>query len=178
MTTRTPNGFLAVGGADEIARFDAFVVRGPVATDCWIWTGAIADDGYGRFWIQRDGRQRVVRPNRYALARWIGPVPADRVAMHGVCDNPICVRVEPGSPQRSHVMLGTQSANLASMGAKGRSGGAQRAWMRNGLDREQRAARSYALREAVRNGWDDAAVLAVLSNSGSPGLFRLDTLSP
>jgi hypothetical protein len=34
--------------ASEAERFWAKVVRGPGERDCWIWTGAIADDGYGR----------------------------------------------------------------------------------------------------------------------------------
>ena len=46
--------------------------EGPRETDCWLWAGggtaAIADDGYGRFWVARDGRQRVLRPHRVAWA--------------------------------------------------------------------------------------------------------------
>ncbi|WP_420367101.1 hypothetical protein [Curtobacterium sp. L1-20] len=30
-------------------RFWSHVVKGPAPADCWIWTGAIGDDGYGRF---------------------------------------------------------------------------------------------------------------------------------
>lgn len=52
---------------DVATRFWSHVVRGPKADDCWLWTGAIADDGYGRFWLTDDGRQRVVRPHRLAL---------------------------------------------------------------------------------------------------------------
>lgn len=32
-------------------RFWKHVVKGPAVTDCWIWTGAGGDDGYGRFWV-------------------------------------------------------------------------------------------------------------------------------
>jgi hypothetical protein len=34
--------------ADELARFESNVVRGPGADDCAIWVGAIGADGYGR----------------------------------------------------------------------------------------------------------------------------------
>ena len=33
--------------AEELARFEALVVRGPGADDCAIWKGAIGGDGYG-----------------------------------------------------------------------------------------------------------------------------------
>jgi len=55
--------------ADEIDRFWSRVVKGPRAADCWIWTGAIADDGYGRLWVQSRLHQvqpRVLRPHRVA----------------------------------------------------------------------------------------------------------------
>lgn len=32
----------------EVARFFSRVVAGPGRQDCWLWTGAIGDDGYGR----------------------------------------------------------------------------------------------------------------------------------
>ncbi len=58
--------------ADEVDRFWSRVVKGPRETDCWLWAGggtaAIGDDGYGRFWVSREGRQRVLRPHRVAWA--------------------------------------------------------------------------------------------------------------
>jgi hypothetical protein len=110
------------GDADELARFESYIVRGPGAEDCDIWTGALSDDGYGRFWIQRGGRQRVVRPHRYALAAYVAPVPGGLVAMHR-CDTPICVRVLERGGKPAHVMLGTQRVNMSTMGTKGRGGG-------------------------------------------------------
>jgi hypothetical protein len=35
--------------AAEVERFTRFVLRGRGPRDCWLWTGAIADDGNGRF---------------------------------------------------------------------------------------------------------------------------------
>ncbi len=108
--------------AAEITRFDKFVVRGPGAGACWIWCGALADDGYGRFWLNRNGVHRVVRPNRYALALAQHLTLGDGdVAMHDVCDLPLCVRAEAIG---GHIVLGTQSDNLTRMGRTGRGGDA------------------------------------------------------
>ena len=123
------------------------------------------------FWISRNGKQRVVRPHRYALAIELGrPLLEDEVALHEVCDNPICVRASAASG-RPHVVLGTQAQNLAGMGAKGRGGGRGQTWRWYGPDRAARAARSRALREAVRHGWDDEKVQAALLHSDVPTLF-------
>jgi hypothetical protein len=79
-----------VRDAKELARFDAQVVRGPEVDDCWIFTGPIGGDGYGRFWIRRGvGARVMLRANRYALAASLeGELlqPWER-ALHG-CDKP------------------------------------------------------------------------------------------
>jgi len=140
----------------EIARFTTFVLRGPGEHDCWLWRGCVADDGAGRFWLNRNGVHRVVRPHRYALALAPHLTLGDGdVAMHDVCDLPLCVRAEATG---GHIVVGTQSDNLTRMGHTGRGGGRghPRRWY--GPDRAARAARSRALRDAVRNGWDDVAV--------------------
>lgn len=169
----------------EIARFVAKVVRGPGPDDCWIWTGAIGDDGYGRFAIRRDSagkfptdrtdpddiREAMVRPPRYAVALYVGVVPAGLYALHDRCDNPICVRALDVGGHRPHVVLGTQQQNLSTMGARGRSYGGRPVWQHDGLSRTQRVARSRALRDAVRHGWDADAVRRALLVGGQPGLF-------
>ncbi|MFC9836491.1 hypothetical protein ACFVKB_22130 [Rhodococcus sp. NPDC127530] len=163
---------LPEAGSAERLRFEKFIVRGPRPTDCWIFAGAIADDGYGRFWVSRNGRQKVVRPHRYALAIELGrPLTDDEVALHEVCDNPICVRASSEALGRPHVVLGTQAQNLAGMGAKGRGGGRGQTWHWYGPDRAARAARSRTLREAVRGGWDDEAVQAAFLHTDTPTLF-------
>ncbi|MBC7299898.1 MAG: hypothetical protein H5T78_02970 [Nocardia sp.] len=169
---------LVVANAGEAARFEAKIVRGPRRADCWVWIGAIGDDGYGRFSIQRDGREHVVRPSRYAIAYFTGePVPPGLIAMHDRCDNPICVRAGVVDDVAPHVVLGTQSENLASMGDKGRGGGGRRPrWHHDGLSRAERVARSKALRAAVRDGWDEAKVFAALAIGAQPGLFGPELL--
>jgi hypothetical protein len=137
------------------------VVKGPATADCWLWVGAIADDGYGRFWISRDGHGRAVRPHRYALALALdGPLEDDVVAEHAVCDNPICVRVD--GTRHDHVLASTQLDNLRRMGARGRGGGSWWRWRWQGTDRASIAARSRALRAAVIDGWDPDRIRAAL----------------
>lgn len=74
---------------------------------CWIWTGAVGDDGYGRITWTRAGRTRTCSTHRFSLHLAHGPVlPVGLVAAHG-CDHPLCVRVGV-----DHVHLSTQTANL------------------------------------------------------------------
>jgi len=59
----------------EQERFWGYVLKGPAPDDCWLWTGAIADDGYGRFWTAgADGGQKIFRPQRYAYTALTGRV--------------------------------------------------------------------------------------------------------
>lgn len=83
----------------DAQRFAAKVLRGPGERDCWIWVGAIGDDGYGRFWTRReDGSQQVVRAHRFALAQLMdNPALLEDAEVCHACDNPLCVRAEAGS---------------------------------------------------------------------------------
>lgn len=149
--------------AAEIERFYRKVVRGP-GEHCWIWIGAIGDDGYGTFSITRDGVERTVRAHRYAAAYQLGiPIPYGAVAEHVVCDNPICVKAD-RDPHVGHVWPSTQADNLRRMARRGRGGGRPPWWVRrwSGLARHERAERSRALAAAVRCGWDEAHVRRVL----------------
>jgi len=154
--------------AKEVARFLRRIVQrpdidpaDPAAMTCAIWTGAIADDGYGRFSITRGGREYTVKPHRYAVALALGvPIAARQVIEHVVCDNPVCVHAH-RDPLVGHIWPSTQSDNLRRMQAKGRG---HRWWLRrwSGLARAERTERSRQLAAAVRGGWDDNAVRAVL----------------
>lgn len=144
--------------AAEIARFKSHVVCGPAASDCDIWTGAIGADGYGRFYLTRDGVGLCVRPHRYALAMACGAVAAGVLGLHE-CDNPVCVKVA-ADGEIEHVVAGSQGDNMERMSKMRRGGG--RYLVRRGDSRNARRARSVALREAVQHGWDAAAVEAAL----------------
>ncbi len=158
--------------AAEIARFEAKIVEGP-GEYCTLWRGAIGDDGYGRFSITREGRERTVKPHRYAVAYKLGvPIEFGEVVEHIVCDNPICCRAHP-DPRVGHIWPSTQADNLRRMASRGRGGG-RRWWVRrwSGLSRAERAERSRALAAAVRDGWDEGRVRAVLM-SIHPGQMPL-----
>lgn len=158
--------------AAEIARFEAAVVRGPAAEDCWLFTSAIGGDGYGRLWIRRDGRRIMLRSNRYALAaaRRGDPLEPWERSLHG-CNVPLCVRVSaPGDVgRRRHVFAGSQRDNMEQMGRSGRGGG-RLAIRRGDAGVKARRERSIALRDAVRNGWDAQAVADALT-VGHPTLW-------
>ena len=143
----------------EIARFHSHVVCGPTPADCDIWTGAIGADGYGRFYLTRDGVGMCVRPHRYALAIESGVVAAGVLGLHE-CDNPVCVKIAADEATQLHVVSGSQGDNMERMSRMRRGGGryAVRRFDSRGVRRE----RSVALREAVRHGWDAAAVEAAL----------------
>ena len=92
----------------EIARFWEKVIKGPGPSACWLWVGAIGDDGYGRFWTQTtDGGQRMLRAHR-AAAEIIYGVKAitDQLVTH-LCDNPLCVRAE--NSREGHLFIGTHA---------------------------------------------------------------------
>lgn len=83
---------------------------GTVATgDCWVWTRATTDFGYGK--IGDGPRWRGTHVVSWELAN--GPVPQGLCVLHR-CDNPPCVRPE-------HLFLGTVDDNNQDMIRKGRA---------------------------------------------------------
>ncbi len=117
----------------------------------------------------------MVRTSRYAAAVALqGKVLAAGDLVLHMCDLPLCVRsVTPAhldSGVRPHIVLGTQSENMRRMASMGRGGG-RRAIVTRGAGTAARLARSRALRDAVRDGWDDDAVRAALL--GQPDQYRL-----
>lgn len=60
-------------------------------TGCWLWTGALANDGYGRFAIRlENGKQWTVMAHRMSYMIHKGEIPEGAVIMHH-CDTPSCV---------------------------------------------------------------------------------------
>lgn len=80
--------------------------RGP--DDCWVWTGATSNRGYGSV----GGDQgKTVGSHRVAWELTNGPT--DLYVLHR-CDNPPCCNP-------AHLFLGTHADNMADMSAKGRT---------------------------------------------------------
>lgn len=149
-------------------RFWSKVLKGPGPGDCWLWTGAVADDGYGRFFLRQDGRDTSVRPHRYAFELATGSPLAEGDVLRHICNIPICVRPDP-----EHLISGTQRENMLDRAWDGRhANGAS--WQWRGTGRAAFAARSHALRDAAReHGWDLSILGPIMAgvDSEAPTLF-------
>lgn len=160
----------------EQDRFWSHVVQGPAEQSCWLWTGAIGDDGYGRFWISDQhapNGQRAVRPHRWALAHALGGWESidGLQARHWFCDVPLCVRATADAD--THIIPGTHAQNMADRAARGRNPPASVARWRF-LSRAERAAQSRALRDAIRDrGWEPSIIRDLLLgiDPDAPTLF-------
>lgn len=87
-------------------RFNRFVLR---SDSCWLWTGVLIHNGYGRVTIA----QKKCLAHRVAWELEHGqPVPNGKFVLHR-CDVRNCVRP-------SHLFLGTGQDNMDDMRAKGR----------------------------------------------------------
>lgn len=158
----------------DAERFWRHVVTGPAADDCWIWIGAVGDDGYGRFWTAGDGtKQRVMRPQRFLYRALTGvDLPPDTMLLHR-CDVPLCVHVELDS-DTSHLRVGGAPENQRDTARAGRQRNRFTAERFASLPRAERVARSRQLRDVVRaHGWDADLIARAMSGAGPdhPVLF-------
>ena len=78
-------------------------------TDCWEWTAATNNIGYGMFRFD-NYKMRTAHRVSYELHK--GPIPQGKVVCH-TCDNPKCVNPD-------HLWVGTLKDNAQDMVNKGR----------------------------------------------------------
>lgn len=87
-------------GGKELIYYSNFWSRYLVNdNECWIWTGPIGDDGYGKVKIA----QKTLRSHRVSYALINGDFDQSLMVCHR-CDVPLCINPE-------HLFLGTNSDN-------------------------------------------------------------------
>lgn len=105
-------------GLPAFDRFMAKVdVRGP--DECWPWTGARDDQGYGLFKVAR----RMHQAPRWLLARTLGRELAEDEVTRHTCDNPPCCNGR-------HLLAGTPRDNSQDAQDRGRLTRGDRHWTR------------------------------------------------
>lgn len=85
---------------------------------CWLWTGAVDKDGYGRILRGPHRARRVYLAHRIAFEQVHGPIPAGKHVLH-CCDTPRCVNP-------SHLFLGSHAANMRDRNEKRRQARGER----------------------------------------------------
>lgn len=132
-------------------RFFSHVVKGPLPHHCWLWCGAVGDDGYGRFWVKdpATGKGRVFRAHRFAMQLVMSrELEAPEYVLHR-CDNPLCVKAT--ADDSTHLRLGNHSVNMVERSERGRSNFQA---LRTGSKKE-RAEAARSLRDATLTGGYD-----------------------
>lgn len=121
---------------------------------CWLWTGCIMKNGYGRFGV-RTGDVR--QAHRYALEIFGQPPKADQVVLH-LCNVKSCVNP-------SHLRAGTQKQNIQQAAKDGLCGKGRR---RRGSESPAAALTSAEadwLRFAHARGWRRSELATLLKVS-------------
>ena len=108
--------------------------RKDAITGCWMWTGSVDKDGYGRM---RGSIDKVVWSMRAPRASWecyVGLIPKGLMVLHH-CDTPACI-----NPQ--HLYLGTQAENGRDKKIRGRGRGNTPSGQSNPMSATNRALRA------------------------------------
>lgn len=87
-------------------------VQHGTADECWLWTAALKESGYGQFMINSLSR-KPLKAHRISWELAHGSIPDGLHVLHH-CDNRRCVNP-------SHLFLGTNDDNIRDMIAKGRN---------------------------------------------------------
>lgn len=109
--------------ADGAPLIHKFMLRVEKTQSCWLWTGPLKDNGYGKFSIGKSG----VRAHRWIWEHTHGPIPRG-VELRHTCDR----FYAPGDAtyrrcvNPDHLETGTHAENMADMTARGRQAAGER----------------------------------------------------
>jgi hypothetical protein len=107
LTTITTKGGARFAQRD-LSRFYRYCSPEPNSR-CWLWTGAIAENGYGRFSL----RGKSAKAHRFAYVALKGAIPDGACVLHS-CDMPCCANP-------AHLSVGTNKDNTQDMLRKRRN---------------------------------------------------------
>jgi ribosomal protein S14 len=93
----------------DIIELSSFMSKVDTSGECWLWTGATDDRGYGRHYDPRHKATRRAHQQMFEAIHGYLPVEI----LHS-CDTPGCVKP-------THLKAGTHVDNMRDMAAKGRS---------------------------------------------------------
>ena len=92
---------------DPLPRFWSMVQK---TSTCWLWTGGVDKDGYGRFWFAGANHRAHV----WIFERMVRPLEGEEQCCHS-CDTPGCVRYD------LHLYAATQAKNIQDCWARNRA---------------------------------------------------------
>lgn len=94
-------------------------------TGCWLWTGSVDKDGYGRMRGSDHGVVWSERAPRASYREFKGPIENGLMVLH-TCNTPACINPE-------HLYLGDSKQNGADMVAAGNAGKFKAIGEKNGM---------------------------------------------
>lgn len=98
----------------DTARFWAKVQKLSLSNGgCWVWTGSLDKDMYGKFHLSGNVTKRDVRAHQYSWELAHGLTVSNGILICHKCDHPYCVNPD-------HLFLGSHADNHADRDAKGR----------------------------------------------------------